>query len=392
MADPKLIFQAVTSANHAKAINQLLGFTDPKEILFSVAFVREAGLEAIENAIKPVASKTKFFIGIRNEITSIQAVKRLIGMNVEVYAVDTGSRNIIFHPKLYLVANNDEAQVIIGSANMTFGGLHNNIEMSTSMKLDLSIPLEKTFVNTALNSFKELKKTHPKHVFKIKGDAHADKLLETGRLADETTVPAPQTTSSIKKEKRDDLIRMKLNFTAPKKTKKAHFKAPAGVLGKKKASLPATAKTMSTKSGYCLVWESKGLTERDLNIPKGPTTNATGSMGFKKGIFTDIDQRHYFREEIFNILDWTKDDKNKNIERAEASFEIIIKYTNYGTFNLKLSHNTNTKSTTYKQNNSVTGLHWGIAKKYIAKPDLLGRIFYLYQKNSNLKTFLIEID
>lgn len=357
-----------------------------------MAFVREAGLETIEKAIIPVAEKTKFFIGIRNEITSIQAVKRLLGMNVEVYAVDTGSRNIIFHPKLYLIANNDKAQIIIGSANMTFGGLHNNIEVSTSMKLDLSIPLDKTFVNTALNSFKELKKTHPKHVFKIKGDSHADKLFEAGRLADETIVPAPQTTSSIKKGKRDDLIRMKLNFTAPKKTKKAHFKTTASTLGKKKASLPTTAKTTSTKSGYRLVWESKELTERDLNIPKGPTTNPTGSMGFKKGAFESIDQRHYFRDELFSILSWSQDTTKPKLERAIASFELIIKNINYGAFDLKLSHNTDTKSTTYKQKNFMTQLHWGDAKKHIAKNDLLGRKLYLYQNYSNPKIFLIEID
>ena len=40
-------------------------------------------------------------------------------------------------------------------------------------------------------------------------------------------------------------------------------------------------------------WESKKLKERDLNIPSGDTTNATGSMNWKQGEVKDIDQRHF---------------------------------------------------------------------------------------------------
>ena len=90
MAEVDFILQAVTTANHAKALQTLLALSDPTEILVSVAFVKESGLEAIEAAIKPLANKTKFFVGIRNDITSIQAIKRLLAMKIKLYAVDTG--------------------------------------------------------------------------------------------------------------------------------------------------------------------------------------------------------------------------------------------------------------------------------------------------------------
>ncbi len=136
MAELDFILQAVTTANHSDSIKNLL-LPNPNHILISVAFVREPGLEALEASITPHADKTKFFVGIRNDITSIQAIKRLLAMNVEVYVVDTGSRNTIFHPKLYYAGNEENAIVIIGSANLTFGGLHNNIEASTFIRLDL---------------------------------------------------------------------------------------------------------------------------------------------------------------------------------------------------------------------------------------------------------------
>lgn len=141
-----------------------------------------------------------------------------------------------------------------------------------------------------------------------------------------------------------------------------------------------------------LVWESKPLSERDLNIPTGANTAATGSMGLKKGAFENIDQRHYFREEVFADLTWTPDSPPKKWERAYAEFELVVKNLNYGVFKLKLSHNTDQNSISYQQKNFMTQLHWGDTKKYIAKSDLLGRILYLYRKDTTPPEFTIEID
>ena len=100
MAKLDLILQAVTTSNHAESVRKLLELPNPKQVLVSVAFVREAGIDDLKAAIQALAGKAKFFVGIRNDITSIQAVKRLLAMKVEVYAVDTGSRNTLFHPNV----------------------------------------------------------------------------------------------------------------------------------------------------------------------------------------------------------------------------------------------------------------------------------------------------
>jgi hypothetical protein len=136
--------------------------------------------------------------------------------------------------------------------------------------------------------------------------------------------------------------------------------------------------------------------ERDLNIPTGTNTAATGSMGLKKGALDDdsIDHRHYFRDEVFADLAWTIDPSPAKayIERAHANFELVVKNLNYGVFNLLLSNNTNLNSRSYLQGNFMTQIHWGEAKRYIAKADLLGRILYLYRKDTTPPEFTIEID
>jgi HKD family nuclease len=393
VAELDFILQAVTTANHAKALKALLTLPNLSEVLVSVAFVREPGLDALEAAIKPLAPKARFFVGVRNDITSIQAVKRLLSLKVELYAVDTGSRSILFHPKLYLAASASKAAVIIGSANLTFGGLHNNIEVSTRVNLDLTNAADKKFRDEVMDAFAEMPKTHPQHVFLIKDNKHADELFESGRLADETLIPAPSTTSSVKKGERDDLPRMKLNFSARPRRKVAVVKGAVRKPAKPAKAAPAVPLPPVSAVRY-LVWESKALSERDLNIPTGPNTAATGSMGLKKGALDDdkIDHRHYFREVVFADLTWTPDPPPKKWERAHADFELVIKNLNYGAFNLKLSHLTDKKSTSYKQKNFMTQLHWGDAKQYIAKRDLLERILYLYRKDTTPPEFTIEID
>jgi len=386
MAKIDFILQAVTSSNHADLIKRLLRFAKPEQVLVSVAYVRTSGLDEIEKELKAVFSKTRLFVGIRNGITSVQAIKQLLAMNVELYAVDTGSRKTIFHPKLYLVRNDEAAHVIVGSANMTFGGLHNNIEASTEMKLDLTVESDRKFVDKTLDTFADLIKNHPKHVFKITSSKQADELFESGRLADETIIPAPSTTSGVKSGKRDELPPMALKRHPFPKSKLLRVKSAAPKAAVKKAPVTPTAGV------YRLVWESKGLNERDLNIPSGKNTAPTGSMGLKKGEFTDIDQRHYFRDEIFHDLDWIHDKSRPKWERAQAKFELVIKNLNYGFFDLKLSHNTDKKSRSYEQKNFMTQLHWGEAKEHIAKHDLLGRTLSLYRKDADPPEFMIEID
>lgn len=398
MAEIDLILQAVTTASHTNAIRALLGISNPDRVLISVAFVRTTGLDAVDAAIKPHATKTKFFVGIRNDITSVQAIKRLLAMKVELYAVDTGSRNILFHPKLYLAASAKVAKVIVGSANLTFGGMHNNIEASTLMNLDLANTSDKNFVDETIKSFSLMLKSHPRHVFAIKDDKDADVLFETGRLVDETVIPAPTATRSVKKGGRDDLPPMKLNHVSFPKIKMFHAKpsisatpAKTPTIGARKAS-PATPTTATTVIGYNLVWESKKLKERDLNVPTGKNTNPTGSMLLKKGAIDNIDQRHFFRDEVFNTLTWISDSSTPHLERSEASFELIIKNLNYGKYKLKLTHNTNKESKSYQQNNAMTSLHWEQVKEFIAKRDLLGRILYLYRKDTDPPEYMIEID
>ncbi len=119
-------------------------------------------------------------------------------------------------------------------------------------------------------------------------------------------------------------------------------------------------------------------------------------MLFKKGALEDIDQHHYFRQEVFAQLDWTHDDTSgrEHLERAEASFQIVVGGVNQGSHRLKITHNPRTDTKTYKQGNSMTALHWGKARPLIAQEGLLGRTIQLYRDDEDPKgnSFVLEVD
>jgi len=394
MAKLDFLLQAVTARFHADELKKLLAQEGCKRVLGSVAFVLQDGVSVIAPQLKSVSKVATFFVGIRNEITSVQAVKALLEIGVRVYAVDTGTRSVIFHPKLFLSEGKTFARLVIGSANMTFSGLHNNIEAGAILDLDLTNKDDKQFIDGLVKTLEGLPAQFPDHIFQIKDASAADALFDDGRLMDEDVVRAPVVSAKLRKGNRDSLKAMKLVRHAAPYRKRVSLKkkvVPEPAAAKAPVAVPIPVPAIPNPD-YVLIWESKGLTERDLNIPSGRGTHATGSMLWKKGAAEDIDQRHYFRDEAFEGLEWKPDPDKPHLERVEAYFEIVVKGLNFEEHKLKLTHNSDTKSASYEQKNSMTQVHWGTALKLVAKKDLLGRAMSLYRKEGKPPRFLIEID
>jgi HKD family nuclease len=377
MAEIKLLAQGLIENNdHLSAVNQLLHLEDANEILISVAFVRKSGIVAISDALSSKKDITNLYIGIRNGVTSIQAILEILKLGIHPYIIDVATTKRLYHPKIYAAFSYTNVELILGSANLTITGLNHNYEASSYISLDTSIESDKQYIISLKNAFCELEKRFPNNVIKISTVKEAVKLFRDGLLEDERIIKLP-TTKKIKSHRsstpRKPMPSMAIKIIATPK-------------------LPVT-KNLKNKfsNNYILVWESKELTERDLNIPKGNNTNATGSMFFSKGYMKDIDQRHYFRNDVFDKLTWIFDSKpnKQHLERATADFEIVISGISYGVHTLKLTHDTDTTTKTYAQNNSMTRLHWGEVKQLVAKPELLGNRAILYRLGDN--TFILSI-
>ncbi|PAK56032.1 hypothetical protein B9J99_12035, partial [Staphylococcus capitis] len=57
------ILQAVTNADHAKHLNNILDHSDTIKVILSTAFMTERGLSLIESTLSAVASQAIVFAG-----------------------------------------------------------------------------------------------------------------------------------------------------------------------------------------------------------------------------------------------------------------------------------------------------------------------------------------
>ena len=391
----KFILQGVTPDSHLHEIRQTIDQAELQRLIISVAFLTQRGFDLVGDVVKPAADRTTVLAGIRNGITSAQGLMASLECGCRTYAVDTGSRRVLFHPKFYLALALHEAKAVLGSANLTVGGLSGNIEASVILHLDREKEDDEEFVSDLEGKIDRMISDYPEHVLEVESIADVRNLLNSGRVIDEKRRRPPSPSGSSQERGLDAVPKIELEGPELEFGPVAEVSGqqPAGELER---ALPGQQQIHGAPhlSAFHLVWVSKPLSRRALNIPTGQNTSATGSMLFSKGKFLGIDQRHYFREDVFGALTWENDTRSgrAHLERATASFTIVIKNVNYGAFSMSLTHDSRTDSRAYEQNNSLTQLHWGDVKELVALEDLLGRELLLYRDEGRPVPFLVEID
>jgi len=396
MSKNEFILQGFTTRTHAQAVRQLFDLEDIQKAFLSVAFITESGVQQIEDKLKAYAAGVTVFAGIRNDITSYQGLVRLFNIGGTLYTVDTGSRTLLFHPKLFMVRAKDRAALVMGSANLTLGGLNNNIEAGMLIDFDLDDETDKAVVDKIEAQLAALPKDYPDNVVKMGTVATLNKMLAAGRLVDEMALPPPRITWPAGGAGTSDPVpRMKLK-TRPL----ASSRTLARRVGKKAVSSKAVISPKSPAAILVsatlgdpleLMWESKPLSRRSLTIPKGTGSHPTGSRTLGKGMFKGINPVTYFRKDVFGHLAWAIYE-NKEGEKADAEFDLVIKGVLVGTFPLTLRHSFRRAKAAKKDKNLPTEISWNDAKSFIQKEDLLGRTMKIYQSKTNPMKFRIDID
>ncbi|RYF26791.1 MAG: hypothetical protein EOO42_00620 [Flavobacteriales bacterium] len=114
--------------NHLSLLKELL----PKasEIFISVAFFKDSGFKFIKPYLDQGKNAT-IMAGANFGITDPAALESLMEYedNCKVYLSKLSSK-VIFHPKMYLLRSKGSCHIIIGSANLTNGGMQANNECS----------------------------------------------------------------------------------------------------------------------------------------------------------------------------------------------------------------------------------------------------------------------
>jgi len=159
------VLQGLAGHQHEAELTDLLSLPGMMTFLAGVAYVKHSGVSVLANSLSNAGSRASFFVGIRNDITSYQGIRSLLECGVNVWAVDTATRRRVYHPKLYLSQSAKSALAVVGSANLTAGGLGMNIETSARLSFDLARNQDQKAVSAVTQVFDDLPKKHPHHVF-----------------------------------------------------------------------------------------------------------------------------------------------------------------------------------------------------------------------------------
>jgi len=377
----RFLLQAVDDEDHLAPAREVFGLEGLQIAIIGTAFMTAAGLSLLQGALETIADRVRIFVGIRNGVTTVQSIRKALDIGCQTYMVDTGGRRRIFHPKMYYARSATRAKLLLGSANLTMGGLRTNIEASVLQELDTAA--DAPFLNDLEGKLDAMIADYPEHVILATDAAQLADLQRAGRLLDERKARPPEPAGRSTDRSLDAVPKMDLR-TAPLQVARAAAPPVPPVV----PAAPVARERLEQ------VWESGALTRRHLNIPTGANTHPTGSMLLGVGAWEGIDHRRYFRDDVFAALNWTPDSDpaRAHIERAEAWMRLIVKGLDYDVHTMCLSHNTRTDTPAYAQGNSMTSLHWGDTGPLVAREDLLGRVLKLFRETDDPMRFTLEID
>ncbi|HEY8227074.1 MAG TPA: phospholipase D family protein [Pyrinomonadaceae bacterium] len=124
---------------------------DPQWTVFrsAVAFAKRSGTQFIHQPLLDFSTRAQARISVGVDLygTSREALSDLLdatpGGEVFVYR---NNGPYTFHPKVYLFKSAERADVLVGSGNLTRGGLFTNYEASLVVSLDLFVPQDTAFL------------------------------------------------------------------------------------------------------------------------------------------------------------------------------------------------------------------------------------------------------
>ncbi|WP_100971492.1 restriction endonuclease [Helicobacter pylori] len=155
--------QILSNLNYpiGKVINE--GLRNSLDTHIAVAFLKYSGVEVIQDALINSLEKGAEFeiiVGLDFKTTDSKSIRFLLDLNktykkLKFYCYGDKENNktdIVFHPKIYMFDNGKEKTSIIGSTNLTKGGLENNFEVNTIFTEKK--PLYYSQLNAIYNSIK----------------------------------------------------------------------------------------------------------------------------------------------------------------------------------------------------------------------------------------------
>ena len=358
-------FSAAPSAG--SLLKAKLGDPDVESLTIVAAWMRFGGLRRLKPEIESFRERggtLRLILGIDEGVATRPGLLLALRVADEAFVFhDRSSRT--FHPKVYLGEGGKGAWLLVGSSNVTAGGLFSNYEASLEAHFefpadrdaaallgvqewirlllrdrDLCLRLDQNLVDQLCASSRYPVADSEKRRVTSPG-SHGDPELFGSSIHSKGAAPGLPAEARTEREEMEGV----------------------GVAAEN-APLPGEGSSRSV-----LVW-SKTLSKSDAQHPTNPSTNPLGNVRLTKGN-SSHDWRIWFREELFAEEEWQQrtDRMGNPIEMASVPFLVIIDGEEVGVVDLEVDHAPHRES---DQNNHATVLHWGPLASTLRTSDYSG--------------------
>ena len=331
------------------------------ELVIVVAWARPRGLRLLEDSLRAFQARggrAEIIVGIDEGGATVEGLEMaadLFDAAEVLYDHEGGT----FHPKVYLARSTSTATLIIGSNNLTGGGLYFNYEAAHVTTLDLALAPDQTVLDQIDSYIARLRADNTcveLSVETISGLA-ADPRFRVQREADKSRSRKDQDSIPLP-DGEDDVPKI---FGATKYTRKA-VRRP-----KRATTTVAGGPEVGGSTSTVAARWTKKMTRSDCGQPR-PGSHTTGALRFTKAGHP-IAQKTWFRDVLFSDVSWVPDPTRPGREQAQVRFDVTIDGVKAGTHVLHMKFDPTRDAS---QNNFTTDLKWGSLTPVIIGTDHVG--------------------
>ena len=241
---------------------ELLDVADYHTLNIAVAFAKNSGVLRIKDALERFrkrGGKVNVYVGVDLGGTSYEALTALL-LHTSSLSVVHSEKGQTFHAKIYQFLGNDKELIVVGSHNLTGGGLWTNFESSVFIPIDRSSATEKHPLNGLDDYFRELASLNDSFMPIVEQD-NIDKLFQHGYIFKEVSDQLRRAKATTKNEGRENLF-----------GKGAPAKLPCVVSSKKEKEVvapsarPEVISAPQNDEGQTIWFETKSMTGGSRNI------------------------------------------------------------------------------------------------------------------------------
>lgn len=288
---------------------ELLDVPDYHTLNIAVAFAKNSGVLRIKDALERFrkrGGKVNAYVGVDLGGTSYEALTALL-LHTDSLNVVHSEKGQTFHAKIYQFVGKDKGLVVVGSHNLTGGGLWTNFESSVLIPVGGPSANEEELLSGLKDYLGEL--TSLKDSFmSIGGQEDIDKLLQNGYVFKEVVEQVRRANAAKQNGNRERLFGNGApanlpSIAIPKKEKTTSVSvAPA-----KPISVPLS------DEGETIWFETKSMTGGSRNI-LDLSKRSLVERGYPKGTRFDLGDPRFMRGGVeFFGLDPSSTDQTKNI-------------------------------------------------------------------------------